>query len=76
MTEDLAIRAKPKPVKRISRKVLLLGAGGLSMLLFAAFGFALQSPDYDAQAPAELYNVTSQAGSRHGSGPAQILRRT
>lgn len=58
-TPDLAIRAKPKPVKRFSRKALMLGGTALSAGLFAALAFALQSPDYgDSERPSELYNVS------------------
>ncbi len=58
-TPDLAIRAKPKPVKRFSRKALILGGTALSAGLFAALAFALQSPDYgDNERPSELYNVS------------------
>ncbi|PHQ60884.1 MAG: conjugal transfer protein TraI [Robiginitomaculum sp.] len=56
---DLAIRAKPKPVKRFSRKALILGGTALSAGLFAALAFALQSPEYgDSERPSELYNVS------------------
>jgi type IV secretion system protein VirB10 len=58
-TPDLAIRAKPKPVKRFSRKALILGGTALSAGLFAALAFALQSPVYgDSERPSELYNVS------------------
>ena len=58
-TPDLAIRAKPKPVKRFSRKALILGGTALSAGLFAALAFALQSPEYgDSERPSELYNVS------------------
>ena len=58
-TPDLAIRAKPKPVKRFSRKALILGGAALSAGLFAALAFALQSPEYgDSERPSELYNVS------------------
>jgi len=58
-TPDLAIRAKPKPVKRFSRKALILGGTALSVGLFAALAFALQSSEYgDSERPSELYNVS------------------
>jgi len=58
-TPDLAIRAKPKPVKRFSRKALILGGTAISAGLFAALAFALQSPEYGAsERPSELYNVS------------------
>ena len=56
---ELAIRAKPKPVKRFSRKALILGGTALSAGLFAALAFALQSPEYgNSERPSELYNVS------------------
>lgn len=55
---DLAIRAKPRPVKRFSRKALILGGTALSAGLFVALAFALQSPNYDEASPNELYNVS------------------
>ena len=55
---DLAIRAKPRPVKRFSRKALIFGGTALSAGLFAALAFALQSPSYDNERPSELYNVS------------------
>ena len=57
---DLAIRAKPRPVKRFSRKALILGGTALSAGLFAALAFALQSPSYDHERPSELYNVSNK----------------
>jgi len=55
---DLAIRAKPRPVKRFSKKVLMVGAGGLALMLSPALAFALQPVSYDAVKNTELYNVT------------------
>ena len=58
MSEDLAIRARPKPVKRFSKKALFIGAGGLALTLSAALAFALQPVSYDDAPSTELYNVT------------------
>ncbi len=58
MSEDLAIRARPKPVKRFSKKALFIGAGGLALTLSAALAFALQPVSYDDAQNTELYNVT------------------
>ncbi|NNE56598.1 MAG: TrbI/VirB10 family protein [Hellea sp.] len=55
---DLAIRARPRPVKRFSKKVLMVGAGGLALMLSAALAFALQPVEYDTGKSTELYNVT------------------
>ena len=58
MSEDLAIRARPRPVKRFSKKALFIGAGGLALTLSAALAFALQPVSYDDAPSTELYNVT------------------
>lgn len=55
---DLSIRARPRAVRRFSRKALLGGGAVLGTLIFAALAFALQSPDYDDADGSELYNVT------------------
>jgi len=41
MSDDLAIRARPRPVKRFSKTVLMAGAGGLAVMLSAAIPIAL-----------------------------------
>jgi len=55
---DLSIRARPRAVRRFSRKALIGGGVGLSALMFAALAVALQSPEYDDDKSSELYNVT------------------
>ncbi|MGB6229078.1 MAG: TrbI/VirB10 family protein [Litorimonas sp.] len=57
----MQIRGKPPAAKRFDKRVLsaLLGTSGLFILLAA--GFALRSPNHDAEAPRELYNTTSKA---------------
>ncbi|PHS38843.1 MAG: conjugal transfer protein TraI [Robiginitomaculum sp.] len=55
---ELAIRAKPRPVRRFSRKAILFGSALLGIVMFAALAFALQSPTYDDGPSNELYNVT------------------
>lgn len=55
---DLTIRARPRAVRRFSRKALLGGAAALGVLMFGALAVALQSPDYDDDKSSELYNVT------------------
>lgn len=56
--ERLKIRSEPRPVTRVNRKVLLVGAGVGALALFAAASLALQPPQAAgaAQGP-ELYNV-------------------
>ena len=55
---DLSIRARPRAVRRFSRKALIGGGIGLSTVMFAALAVALQSPDYGDDKSGELYNVT------------------
>jgi len=58
ISPDLSIRARPRAVRRFSRKALLKGGAVLATLMFAALAVALQSPDYDDADTSELYNVT------------------
>lgn len=56
--ERLQIRSDPKPVTRINRKVLIVGAGLGALGLFAAASVALQPPEAASSSPGpELYNV-------------------
>lgn len=55
---DLTIRARPRAVRRFSRKALIGGGTVLGALMFGALAFALQSPNYDTDKSGELYNVT------------------
>lgn len=54
---NLSIRARPRAVRRFSRKALLSGTLVLSAVMFGALAMALQSPAHDDKAE-ELYNVT------------------
>jgi len=54
---NLTIRARPRAVRRFSRKALLGGAAVLGAVMFGALAMALQSPVHDDKAE-ELYNVT------------------
>lgn len=58
MSDELAIRAKPHPVRRFSKKVLMVGAGGLALILSTALAFALQTPEHETVKNTELYNTT------------------
>ena len=58
MNEDLAIRARPRPVKRFSKKALFIGAVGMALVLSTALAFALQPVDREDGPKTELYNVT------------------
>jgi len=53
----LSIRARPRAVRRFSRKALLGGGLVLGAVMFGALAMALQSPEHDDKAE-ELYNVT------------------
>ena len=54
---NLSIRARPRAVRRFSRKALLGGSLVLGAVMFGALAMALQSPVHDDKAQ-ELYNVT------------------
>lgn len=56
---ELRLRADPQPVVRLSRKVLLVGAAGLSLLLGGAVVFAMDGGRSDA-APTEVYAVSDR----------------
>ena len=56
--EDIELRVRQKPVRRINRKVLMGGAALFSVLLFGAVWFALNPPDFRGKQQAqELYNT-------------------
>ena len=54
----LTIRARPRAVRRFSRKALMGGGLVLGVIMFGALAFAMQSPNYDDERANELYNVT------------------
>ena len=58
-TPDLTIRARPRAVRRFSRKALIAGSVALGALMFCALAVALQTPDYEDDKSGELYNVTN-----------------
>ena len=59
--ERLKIRSSPKPVTRINRKVLMVGAGLGVLALFAAMSIALKPPTaVDPDQQRELYNTTNK----------------
>ena len=55
---DLTIRARPRAVRRFSRKALMGGSAVLASIMCAALAVALQSPDYGESGGDELYNVS------------------
>lgn len=56
--EDLELRAKPGPVTRVNRKVLIGGTAIVCLALFGAVLFALDPPDWrSARNSEELYNT-------------------
>lgn len=59
--EALKLRAKPRPVTQINRKVVMAGAGIAIVLLFLAASVALDPPKVSGDdAPRELYNTTNR----------------
>lgn len=59
--EALRLRAKPRPVTQINRKVVIAGAGIAIVLLFLAASVALDPPKVSGDdAPRELYNTTNR----------------
>lgn len=56
--EDIELRVKPKPVRRINRRVLMGGTALMSLVLLGAVLVALDPPDFrGGDAPQELYNT-------------------
>ncbi|WP_312932367.1 TrbI/VirB10 family protein [Stutzerimonas nitrititolerans] len=56
--ESVALRAQPRPVKRLSRRTLAAIAGGLAVAVLGATIWSLQPPERrERNGPAELYNV-------------------
>ncbi|MEM7570448.1 MAG: TrbI/VirB10 family protein [Pseudomonadota bacterium] len=55
---ELAIRAKPRPVKRFNKTVLMTAVGGAALLLIGAAAYALRPPAQRVAATQELYNTT------------------
>ena len=60
--EELALRARPRPVTRINRRVLIVLVGAGSLLILGATIFALDPPSlFDrGETGSELYNVTNK----------------
>ena len=58
--EGLKLRAKPRPVTQINRKVVIVGAGVLAVLLFLAASIALDPPKVSGDEPRELYNTRNK----------------
>ena len=56
--DDIELRVRPRPVRRINRKVLMGGTAILSLVLFGAVMVALGPPDFrSGQQVQELYNT-------------------
>lgn len=55
--ESLALRAAPRPVVRLDRRMLVVSAGLLSAVVLGATLWSLQSPRKGREAPIELHNV-------------------
>ena len=62
--ENVALRAPPRPVTRLNRRMLALLAGGLAAAVLGGTLWSLQSGQRKgAMQPAELYNVDRVARS-------------
>lgn len=55
--EALALRAKPRPVTRLSRRALAAILGGASLLVLGGTLWALRPPDHSAREPEQLYST-------------------
>ena len=56
--EDLELRARPRPVTRVNRKLLIGGTAIVCLALFGAVLFALNPPDWSSiEKSEELYNT-------------------
>ena len=56
--KPLEIRGRPRPVKRFSKRALIMLLGTGSAIVLGSLAFALQGPEDDAGGPArELYNT-------------------
>lgn len=64
--ESLNLRAKPKPVTRLNRRLLIALSGTGLMLIFAATYYALQPPSFGQAENKELYNTS------HREQPEQL----
>ena len=58
--EALKLRARPKPVTQINRKLVVVGAGVGCVLLFLAASIALDPPKVSQDDPRELYNTRNK----------------
>lgn len=58
--DELKLRAKPRPVTQINRKVVIVGAGVVAVLLFLAASIALDPPKVSSDEPRELYNTRNK----------------
>ncbi|MGJ7505671.1 MULTISPECIES: TrbI/VirB10 family protein [unclassified Variovorax] len=55
--ETVALRAQPRPVVRLNRRMLALGAGALAAAVLGGTMWSLQSQRRERNPAAELYNV-------------------
>ena len=55
--ETLALRASPRPVTRLNRRMLAIGAGTLGVVILGATLWSLQPRERGRNSPTELYNV-------------------
>lgn len=58
---DLSIRTAPAPVRRFSKKAIMIGLGGVGLLVMLSFSFAMSpSSEEDQVSSRELYSTTNK----------------
>lgn len=58
--DAVKLRARPRPVARLNKKVIMASVGVGALLLFAAASIALHPPKFADDEQKELYNTTSK----------------
>ena len=58
--EELAIRAKPRPVKRFNKRTLVGASSLAALLIVGAAAFALRAPERAQEGRTELYNTRNK----------------
>lgn len=63
--ETMALRAQPRPVVRLNRRVVAVGAGTLAAAVLGGSMWSLQSQQRSRAPAAELFNVDRIAKSKN-----------
>ena len=59
--EDLELRAKPRPVLKLKKSVIIMIAGIALIIIMGALMFAMRPPEIRSVAQKELYNISHKA---------------